>query len=211
MTFYSQHGQDKWVLEKLNYKKNGFFIDSGAYRSQNLSNTYVLEKDFGWNGICIEPQPNLYKELSENRKCTVVKCTLDDKIGEANFIYADGLSGILENMCAFDYNRVSNLPEYRNKNLKELTKKTSTVLISDILEEYKAPEIIDYWSLDTEGSEYPILKSFPWHKHKVILLTVEHNQGEPHCSNVRNYMSELGYEIFPNLLCPWEDHFSKIV
>jgi hypothetical protein len=85
-----------------------------------------------------------------------------------------------------------------------------TLLISDILKKYKAPKIIDYWSLDVEGAELPILESFPWNDHEVTLLTVEHNTGEPHCSDTRKFMTNLGYKIFPTLLSPNEDHFQKI-
>jgi len=57
--YYSQLGQDKWVLEKLDYKENGFFIEIGAYDGITLSNTYSLEKDFGWDGICVECNPEI--------------------------------------------------------------------------------------------------------------------------------------------------------
>ena len=37
---------------------------------------------------------------------------------------------------------------------------------------------IDYLSIDTEGSEFLILKNFDFQKHTIKLITVEHNYAE---------------------------------
>ena len=71
----SQLGQDALVLWLLNQKTNGYFIEFGAADGVNISNTFILEKDYGWSGILCEPA-RVYKDrLSSNRKCTIVdKC-----------------------------------------------------------------------------------------------------------------------------------------
>lgn len=46
-----------------------------------------------------------------------------------------------------------------------------------LLTQARAPEVIDYWSLDTEGSELAILECFPFDRYRVRVLTVEHNDG----------------------------------
>ena len=43
---------------------------------------------------------------------------------------------------------------------KGIKYKVNTISLEDLLEKYKAPTIIDYMSIDTEGSEYEILKKF---------------------------------------------------
>jgi hypothetical protein len=48
--------------------------------------------------------------------------------------------------------------------------------VGSVLRECAAPRIIDYWSLDTEGSELAILNSFPFHEYAFRVLTVEHNR-----------------------------------
>ena len=54
-----QINQDIFVLYTLNWKRNGFFVEFGATNGIDLSNTYLLEKDFGWKGILSEPNPGL--------------------------------------------------------------------------------------------------------------------------------------------------------
>lgn len=67
--FYSQAGQDLWVLKKVGNK--GFFVDVGAHDGVESSNTYALEKA-GWRGICIEPNPEAYAKLVQERKCNAM-------------------------------------------------------------------------------------------------------------------------------------------
>ena len=58
MEFKSQVGQDAWVCRMLGNKTNGYFIYIGAHDGITLSNTYTLEKEFEWTGICVEPAVN---------------------------------------------------------------------------------------------------------------------------------------------------------
>src|SRR5258706_11369284 len=56
--YYSQHSQDRFVDNFLLHgKRGGVFVDVGAYDGVALSNTYYFEKELGWQGICIEPNP----------------------------------------------------------------------------------------------------------------------------------------------------------
>jgi len=151
--FHSQAGQDEWVVNFFNSKKNGFFLDIGAHNGVDINNTYYLEKELNWNGICIEADPKIFDILKKNRKCTCVNSAISDKIEEINFIQ-DGFSG-----------RISD-----SGNLKLIS---STIDL--ILNDYNVPNLIDYISLDVEGYESKVLSKFPFNKHEFILITVEHN------------------------------------
>ena len=47
--------QDLFALFALNLKKNGVLVEFGATNGVNLSNTVLLERQFGWTGILAEP------------------------------------------------------------------------------------------------------------------------------------------------------------
>jgi FkbM family methyltransferase len=146
--YYSQSNQDKWVVEFLEFKKNGYFIELGAYDGIQTSNTYYMEKNLGWDGICVEANPTVYESLVKNRKSKNINVALTDYVGECFFtndkITTDGIK--------VDCNTLEN-----------------------ILNEYGCPKDIDYLSIDIEGYEYIVLKDFNFNLWNISLMTVEHN------------------------------------
>ena len=67
--------QDLFVLLETNFKENGYFVEFGATNGVNFSNSYLLERDFGWHGICAEPARGWHKDLYKNRKSHIeTKC-----------------------------------------------------------------------------------------------------------------------------------------
>lgn len=70
--FYSQAGQDIFVLSILNGKKNGFFLDIGCAFPKLINNTFLLEDKFDWDGILIDYDENLINECKLNRKSKTI-------------------------------------------------------------------------------------------------------------------------------------------
>lgn len=68
-SFNGQAEQDKFIVNILNNKKNGYFIEIGSNHPVNINNTYLLEKYYDWKGIMIEYSNkwlNEYKILRQN-------------------------------------------------------------------------------------------------------------------------------------------------
>lgn len=86
--FKSQFDQDFLAYSYFNGKKNGFFVDIGAHNGEWINNTYIFEK-LGWNGICIEADPDNFELLKKNRKCYTYNFAIDsensDNIKSINF------------------------------------------------------------------------------------------------------------------------------
>lgn len=86
---YSQAYQDMFVLSVLDGKKDGTFLEIGAYDPYNLSNTYLLEKNYNWRGVSIDINPTNHQEFL-NRKNTklivndALKINYQDLITENN-------------------------------------------------------------------------------------------------------------------------------
>tara|TARA_B100001093_G_scaffold371867_1_gene356827 strand:+ start:340 stop:510 length:171 start_codon:yes stop_codon:yes gene_type:complete len=36
-------------------KKNGTYLEIGVYDGEKNSNTYILDKDYNWKGVCVDP------------------------------------------------------------------------------------------------------------------------------------------------------------
>jgi len=125
---------------------------------------------------------------------------LYDRDGEVEFFEsAQTLGGILGEYhpAHLDYAlRSFGLPASAAGKLATTAKAARTV--GSILIECGAPKNIDYWSLDTEGSELAILKSFPFDDFSFGLLTVEHNW-LPIREEIRAFLAERGYSRVANL------------
>ena len=52
-----------------------------------LSNTRALERDYGWSGICIEPNPRYHDRHQAVRTCRLLKFAVADT--ESNFQFRD--------------------------------------------------------------------------------------------------------------------------
>lgn len=89
--YNSQVFQDKFVLTVLKFKTNGRFLELGANHPTNISNTFLLEKKYNWQGIMVEYDTNFrdqYKELRSSSHHVFQNATLVDYkkiLGELNY------------------------------------------------------------------------------------------------------------------------------
>ena len=82
----SQLDQDLKCLEYFNNKKGGYFVDIGAHDGKDLSNTYRLETEYGWKGICVEPLEEEFKKCVESRPMSIcINTCIYDKNGTVTF------------------------------------------------------------------------------------------------------------------------------
>ena len=172
--YYSQFGQDKWVIEKIfNHKKDGFFLDLAAGDGVCISNTYALEKDYGWQGICIEAHEGHFDKLKNNRKCFCDNSCIDGKRHKVNFVNraGDDMLGILTPFCSgiVDEDTGNKFADPIRDDF--VIKETVTLL--DILKKYDASKVIDYFSFDVEGAETRILKDFPFDEYTFLSMSIE--------------------------------------
>lgn len=146
VTWHSQAGQDKWVVDQLG-ERPGFFVDVGAHDGLVHSNTYTLEMEYGWRGLCIEPNEAARKELAFNRSTVILP-----------FIVSD-----VDGVVPFDGVRVGVGAPIQCRPLDK------------ILDLY-APPVIDYLSIDVEGHELAVLAGMDFDRWYVRLITIEHNR-----------------------------------
>lgn len=185
---YSQEAQDLKVLLHYKMKKGGYFLEIGASDGINLSNTYLLEKKYNWSGICIEPIKDDYDKLIINRTCHCCNLAIYSNSGEElEFDIYDyhSSSGLNKHINEHSYN-------YIGQSIKEKVI-VKTITLNDLLELYNAPSFIEYMSLDTEGSEYEILRVFNFSKYKFGLIHVEHNYEEPKRQLIKELLLNNGY------------------
>jgi len=184
---HAQFFQDLLVLYLLRGKREGFFVEFGATNGVELSNSLLLERDYGWRGILAEPGRTWHAELVENRKATIDHRCVWSKTGETllfNETPAAELSTI-ESFSELDYARDGRRDGKRYQ--------VETVSLNDLLAAHNAPRRIDYLSVDTEGSELEILNHFDFSRHEVSVMTIEHNYVDENRRKMRQLMRRNGF------------------
>lgn len=67
-SFYNgDSSQELFVIDILQQKKHGYYVELGAFNSTLGSNTYYLEKDYLWEGVSFEIVDERRSEFVSNR------------------------------------------------------------------------------------------------------------------------------------------------
>jgi FkbM family methyltransferase len=159
--------QDIFVLQQLNFKRGGYFVEIGVGNGKSLSNTYLLETEFGWKGILAEPNKEFIRSIKAVRAAVLDERAVYSESGKQLDFLADTVTG-----------EISTLSRFRDQDhhsRQGSTYQVTTVSINDLLAQNNAPAAIDYLSIDTEGSELEILAQLDFARYRFSVLTIEHN------------------------------------
>ncbi|MGZ8219132.1 FkbM family methyltransferase [Methylomagnum sp.] len=200
---------DRWIVERVfPGKRNGYFIEAGAAGGIAASCTYILEKEFGWTGICVEPNTWFFSQLEANRpnsRCENV--CLARQSGKVRYIEGNEatvspyLGGIKENLENIKHEGQKVVERGR-----EVEKEAMT--LEAMLDKHQAPPIIDYAAFDMEGSEFDVLEGFPFDKYTFLAITLECDWKIWH--DVTNLLTANGYQEVRNpynVDKPWERYW----
>ena len=184
--YYSQFGQDKHIIENIWPDKiDGYFVEVGALDGILHSNSYALEK-IGWSGVCIEPDPDRFSKLCNNRRCYCTNSPLYNVDGKVIKFWCMGsLSGIDDT-----------LNRYRHKTKKAKSIQLVTSTLDSVLDDVNAPDFIEYLSIDTEGSELQVLEGVNLRTRIFGYITVEHNKENEKREAIRCLLESSGYRHF---------------
>jgi FkbM family methyltransferase len=166
---------DKFVNYIFGNNHKGYYIEAGACNGIIDSNTYYFDKKQKWNGILVEPS-NLYNELCVNRptaKC--FNCCIGDANKETEFTeFING--GYNQLSCTSDcLEKLKDVYLY-NKAINEsntIKKQIQIRTLDSILDEVNAPNVIEYLSLDVEGSEVAVIDGIDFTKRKILVISAE--------------------------------------
>lgn len=177
--YFSQYAQDKFLNEKIfQEKKNGFFVDLGANDGITLSNTYFFEKYLQWGGVCVEPIPEIFEKLQYERKSKNINACVGDRKKKVNFIvfrekksedkyWVNMLSGIK------DFIDEAYIDSVKDVAVVDREFAIDMITMDEILE--KTNKVIDYLSIDIEGSEYLVINNINFSKYFINTISLEMN------------------------------------
>jgi FkbM family methyltransferase len=183
----SQLLQDVFVLAVLREKRNGFFVEFGAFDGITFEQHLLLEKKLGWTGILAEPNRTFAPMVLANRSsCAVDSRCVWSATGESvPFTETTELRELstVTQFAQSDHWDRSRAVEYQ----------VETVSLGDLLVQNNAPAEIDYLCIDTEGSELTILRALDFHRWRFNVITVEHNWVQSARDGIHSLLTSHGY------------------
>lgn len=180
---FSQFKQDAIALNFLQTHgtRNGFFVEVGAHNGVEFSNTLMMEQ-LGWQGVCIEPNPESFPILRDNRRCFCSNAAISDvEDTEVEFVVCGMLSGCLDTIDRYPHVKTSRTVRVRTKTL------------TSVLDSVNAPKEISYLSIDVEGGEMAVLRGIDFNKYRFRFLTIEHNGLSEKRQEIKSVLMREGY------------------
>lgn len=196
----SQLNQDVLALIVNGWKRGGYFVEFGATDGVKHSNTHLLETSFEWTGILAEPARAWHKRLMANRRAHIDRdCVWRESGATLAFRQTD-----FGSFSTID--RFSNDDMHWEQRKKGFVYDVRTISLAALLAKYDAPNDIDYLSIDTEGSEFEILRDFDFGAYRFNLITVEHNFAliRP---KLYDLLTRSGYVRILEHLSKWDDWY----
>lgn len=156
--------------------------------------------------ICIEPGTEEFEKLSKNRKSINIKACISDYDGESEYTYIEGysmmLSGLSESYNFSHQNRISNEISHYGGKVNKI--KMPVYRLQSILNEHNITDV-DYCSIDTEGSEFNIVKSIDFEKTNIKIFSIENNYGD---TEIKDFLESKGYTLYKKI--QWDDIFIRL-
>lgn len=202
---YSQLQQDLVALyiQMLHSSSPGFFIEFGASDGITYSNSYLLEKEFGWKGVLAEPARGWYRDLRRNRNCIVENKCVWSSSGDL-IEFNEAKEGEYSTIDIF-----SNSDNHADERWNGSKYLVETISLVELLDKNNAPQEISFLSIDTEGSEFEILSSFNFEKYKFNFVAVEHNYSKSR-EQIRSLLENKGYQRILQDKSEWDDWYIRV-
>jgi FkbM family methyltransferase len=188
LPYFSQFGEDKWIVDNLPFPSNCVFVDVGASNGIFGNNTYFFER-LGWQGLCIDADPRYYASLRVNRKL-VETCAVSSIRGKIEFYQHNTISTWSGICCRGE--------DYTSIKVQALT-------LEDLLALHNIRKI-DLLNIDVEGSEIDVWNSFKPELHQPEVVIIEYSDSRLLCrktdiiSVITNYPYRLVHTTPSNLI-----------
>lgn len=164
-------------LERHLAYRGGFFVELGAHDGFNQSNTYYLERRYGWRGILIEPIPELYwRAVRQRLQARVFNCACvssDYSAPDVEIAFA-GLMSVVKDSWADPAQERKHVA--RGRELERITgpvdRRVPARTLTSILDECQVSHI-DLLSLDVEGYEAEVLAGLDFDRYHPRFMLIE--------------------------------------
>lgn len=161
MKFYGQFNPpvDKVLYETyFKDKRDGFFIECGAYDGLLDTCGKFFEESMGWKGINIEAAPRLFQRLLINRPTSFMNLNvaLSNKNGSATFNDIVSPTGIADGNGSLTH-KEAHVKQITDQHCTFKPVEVQTIRFADLMRKHIVTHI-DFMVLDVEGHEVEALE-----------------------------------------------------
>lgn len=203
-----QWGQALAIEKLFKDKKNGFFIEAGAFDGEHFANTLLFEMKHDWTGLLVEPNPDNYEKLkTKNRRAIITETcfSTEKEVVSVEFDAAGAVGGIInghrkpgeENSNWVEHIKRTNKNHVFKHPYDRRTLKLECLPLTSIIMALGNPTI-DYLSLDIEGAEFQVLKTIDFERVDIKVISLENrmigNIFEGSGTEIRYFLSRNGYK-----------------
>ena len=185
---FSGMGESTFVDKLLKQRRNGFYIECGAFSGEDLSDTLFFEIQRNWTGLLIEPHPEYHRSiLSKNRNALVLRACLSH--GAHPMFTRFRLHGWGSGVSALNIN-----VKQDDKSIPETD--VQCFSLNSVMAAIGVRHI-DLLVLDVEGSEVPILNNIDWTRLSVDVFIIEYKHDQNKLQEIRQVFNKTGivYEV----------------
>lgn len=195
---YSQTGEDIIIdfLIRARNTKNFTYLDIGANHPVKLNNTYKFYEQ-GYQGVCIEPDPHLFKNLASKRKRDT--CL---NVGIAGIASSAADFYVMENPLLNTFSKAeAEMMEKEHHSKIEKIIKVPLKTVEEIIDVHFAGKAPVFVNLDVEGFDEEILQVFPFQKYRPAIFCIEtvhftSNASSEKRVEIFDLMKSKGYKAF---------------
>jgi hypothetical protein len=198
---YSEVGQSKFIDDLLRQRTGGFYVECGAKNGETKSNTLFFEKERDWDGFLIEANPWSFRSLMFKRRnaYSINACLNPSNQAKVMTFKPYGLIGGLEaKMDKKHIEAIHSHPDY-NRDIDVQCYPFYSIMLA------LGPMYIDYFALNIHGLELGVLRTIPFDKVIIDVLSIEYHIELPDGSvdvkasvdklnQLRRFMATKNYE-----------------
>lgn len=182
----SKHSQyvEEWIIrDYFRGLRRGVFVDVGAAHYKTFSNTYFLEREWGWSGLAVEPQEVFAEDYARFRPRTRFRrFFVSDRSNEDARLFVNQSPWVASSNRGFTerWGKASEI------------KKVPTITLNDLLHAEQI-DAADFVSMDIELSEPKALAGFDIRRFGPALVCIE---AHPEVrQDILDYFHSSGYVV----------------
>lgn len=178
-------GVEEWAIRDFfRDKRDGVYVDVGAWEWQRGSNTYFLERELGWTGLAVDASREFEEGWRRHRPgARFVAAFVADVEGDTRTLYtgANTLTSSSER----------DIPHTFGGGVVD-TDRVETARLDTLLARFGIDRV-DFLTMDIEWSEPAALRGFSIERYRPALVCIEAHM--PVRQQILDYFAKAGYTL----------------